>query len=69
LNVNEFANSQDFNALSAAINRRIEEHVLPALRKRAAVGVKVRFVGCAEIIDEAADLHPLRVVPIVAEVL
>jgi predicted lipoprotein len=69
LDVNEFANSQDFNALSAEINRRIEEQVLPALRKRAAVGAQVRFVGCAEIVDEAADLHPLRVVPIVAEVL
>jgi predicted lipoprotein len=29
LDVNDFANSQDFNALSAEINRRIEQHVLP----------------------------------------
>jgi predicted lipoprotein len=69
LDVNDFANSQDFNALSSEINRRIEEQVLPAFRERAAVGARVRFVGCAEIIDEEMDLHPLRVVPIVAEVL
>jgi predicted lipoprotein len=68
LNVNDFANSQDFNALSSELNRRIEEQVLPDLRERAAIGVNVRFVGCAEIMDDEADLHPLHVVPIVAEV-
>jgi predicted lipoprotein len=67
LDVNNFANSQDFNALSSEINRRIEEQVLPDLRKRAAVGAKVRFVGCVEIIDEQTDLRPLRVVPFVVE--
>lgn len=67
LDVNDFANSQDFNALSSEINRRIEEQVLPALRNDATVGAKVRFVGCAEIVDEDADLHPLRVVPFVVE--
>ena len=69
LDVNDFANSQNFNALSSEINRRIEEQVLPDLRKRAAVGNLVRFVGCAEIIDEEIDLHPLRFVPIVVELL
>jgi predicted lipoprotein len=67
LDVNDFANSQDFNALSSEINRRIEEQVLPALRKRAAVGVPIRFVGCAEIMDEETDLLPLRVVPFVVD--
>jgi predicted lipoprotein len=63
LNVNDFPNSQDFNAVSSEINRRIERQVLPELRKRAAVGATVRFVGCAEITDEDTDLHPLRIVP------
>jgi len=67
LNVNDFPNSQDFNALSSEINRRIEQHVLPALRKRAAVGTTVRFVGCAEVVDEDTDLHPLRIVPFIVE--
>jgi predicted lipoprotein len=67
LDVNDFPNSQDFNALSSEINRRIEEQVLPALRT-VAVGASIRFVGCAEIMDEATDLHPLRVVPFVVEV-
>lgn len=69
LDVNDFANSQDFNALSSEINRRIEKQVLPALRKHGAVGDHIRFVGCAEIMDEATDLYPLRIVPIVVEEL
>jgi len=66
-NVNDFPNSQDFNALSSEINHRIEQQVLPALRQKAAVGALVRFVGCAEIMDEDTDLHPLRIVPFIVE--
>jgi predicted lipoprotein len=67
LDVNDFANSQDFNALSAEINRRIEQHVLPNLRHMASVGTRIRFVGCAEIMDEDTDLNPLRIVPFLVE--
>lgn len=67
LDVSDFPNSQDFNALSSEINRRIEQQVLPALRKNARVGATVRFVGCAEIMDEDSDLNPLRVVPFIVE--
>jgi predicted lipoprotein len=67
LTVNDFPNSQDFNTVSSEINRHIEQQVLPALRNRAAVGATVRFVGCAEVVDEDAVLLPLRVVPFVAE--
>jgi len=64
LNVSDFADSQDFNAVSAEINRRIEEQVLPNLRPKAVVGAIVHFAGCAEIADEGTDLHPLLVVPV-----
>jgi predicted lipoprotein len=63
LNVNDFANSQDFSALSGALNDRIEREVLPALQKQGVLGATVQFAGCAEIKDEENDLHPLRVVP------
>lgn len=67
LDVNDFANSQDFNALSAEINRRIEQRVLPDLRHLATLGAPIRFLGCAEIVDEDSDLQPLRIVPFVVE--
>lgn len=69
VDVNRFANSQDFNAISSEINRRIEERVLPALREQAVVGATVRFVGCAEVVSEETDLRPLRVVPLSATVV
>jgi len=68
LDVNDFANSQDFNAISTEINRRIESDVLPRLKEAATVGSTVRFVGCAHIADEETDLSPLRVVPFIGEV-
>jgi predicted lipoprotein len=67
LNVNDFANSQDFNALSAALNDRIERTVLPVLEKQVVPGATVQFAGCAEIKDEDTDLHPLRVVPFLVQ--
>jgi predicted lipoprotein len=63
LDVSAFPNSQDFNALSTALNRRIEEQVLAQLRAKAAVGARVRFVGGVEV-DDLASALPLRVVPI-----
>jgi predicted lipoprotein len=64
LDVSAFPNSRDFNAISTAINRRVEDDVLPALRSKAAVGSTVRFLGCAEVDDPASGVSPLRVVPI-----
>jgi predicted lipoprotein len=68
LDVNDYANSQDYNALSEDLNKLVEQRVLPALRERAAVGSEVRFTGVAEVADESTDLRPLRVVPVAVEV-
>jgi predicted lipoprotein len=64
LDVSAFANSQDFNAVSAALNRRVEAQVLPGLRNRAAAGMRVKFPGCAELEDAATWTPLLRVVPV-----
>ncbi len=69
LDVNDFPNSQDFNNISTEINRIVVSRVLSVFREEVAVGSRVKFVGCAEIMDEELDLDPLRLVPIVAEVL
>lgn len=69
LDLNNFANSQDFNAVSSEINRRIESDVQPMLRNLATIDAEILFVGCVEVTDEAIDLQPLRVVPFIAESL
>lgn len=68
LNVNDYPNSQDFNAISEALNHLVETRVQPKLREQAKVGAAVAFTGCAEVNDESADLKPLKVVPIRAEI-
>jgi predicted lipoprotein len=67
LNVSDFPNSQDFNAISSEINRRVEEQVLLMLQEKAAVGAAVRFVGAVEIAAPETDVTPLRVVPVIIE--
>ena len=67
LDVSDFPNSQDFNALSSEINRRVEERVFPLLKKKAAIGLAVRFVGGVEITDTETEISPLRLVPVVIE--
>jgi len=68
LSVNDYPNSQDYNAISETLNRIIEERVQPKLRETAKVGATVRFVGCVEVNDESSDLKPLKLVPIAATV-
>jgi predicted lipoprotein len=68
LNASDYANSQDFNDISAALNHIFETRVLPKLRAQAKVGAKISFVGCAEVDDESTDLKPLKVIPIQTEV-
>ena len=67
LSVNDYPNSQDFNAISEALNRIIEERVLPKLRETTKIGAIISFVGCAEVNDESTDLGPLKVIPVKAE--
>ena len=67
LSVNDYPNSQDFNAISEALNRIIEERVLPKLRETAKVGAIISFVGCAEVNDESTNLKPLKVIPVKTE--
>ena len=67
LNVNDYPNSQDFNAISEALNHIVETRVLPKLREQAKVGATISFAGCAEVDDESSDLKPLKVIPIQTE--
>ncbi len=66
LDVNEFPNSQDFNALSAELNHLVESLVLPVLRSHAAVGKRIRFAGCVEL-EEGPAPKRLTVIPVRVE--
>jgi predicted lipoprotein len=64
LSSSEYPNAQEFNDISAALNRIIETNVLPQLQQIAKVGKRIAFAGCVEVADEETDLQPLKLVPI-----
>jgi len=64
LNASDYANSQDFNDLSAALNHIVESRVLPKLKSEGKSGAKITFAGCVEVDDESSDLKPLKVIPL-----
>jgi len=66
LDVNEFPNSQDFNAISAELNRLVETQVLPALRNHATIAKTIRFAGCIEL-EEGPVPRVLQVIPVKVE--
>jgi predicted lipoprotein len=68
LNADEFPNSQQFNEISAELNRMIEASVLPPLKESATVGAEIEFVGCAEVTNVPRDITPLKVVPLEVKV-
>ncbi|TWU18760.1 DUF2291 family protein [Allorhodopirellula heiligendammensis] len=63
VNASDFANSQDFNAVSSELNRRVEREVIAPNRALLKKGVGVDFVGCAKI-GGKSDLDPLGLIPI-----
>ncbi len=66
LNVNDFPNSQDFNAISAELNRLVENQVLPTLRSHAVEGKRIRFAGCVEL-EEGPAPKILPIIPVKVE--
>jgi len=68
LDVNRFPSVQDFNALSAELNQRVESRVLPVLHDRARPGVRVSFTGCAEANEPSAGQPLLSIIPVRADI-
>ncbi len=64
LNASSYPNAQEFNEISAELNKIVEEKVMPEVKRIAVVGKQLEFVGCVEVEDEDTDLKPLEVVPI-----
>lgn len=63
IKVSNFASSRHFNDISSELNKLVEAEVLPTLREKAAPGVRLSFVGCAETAGEGKAL-PLTVIPV-----
>jgi predicted lipoprotein len=64
VNINEFLNMTDFNAVSVAINKLVKEKVVSRLRKSAEVGQYLEFAGAIEVGSENIDLSAIRIIPV-----
>jgi predicted lipoprotein len=64
LNVNDFPGLEEFNALSAELNRLAETDVGPALRQAAQPGATLTFAGCAEAPESVPAGPLLTLVPV-----
>jgi len=67
LDVNRFANSEEYNAIAAELNTIVESTVLPVAHAKGKVGAKLKFVGIAEITGTTGDPRPLHLIPIKVE--
>lgn len=63
IDVSEFANSQELNALSAKLNRFVESEVVSPIQGEVSPGDRLQFVGCAQSMNHH-DVDPLSVVPV-----
>ena len=64
VNIDDFLNMTDFNAVSVAINKLVKENVVSRLRKSAAIGKLLEYTGAFEISEENIDLSNLLILPV-----
>ncbi len=63
IRVESFPNSQDFNNVSAELNRRCEASVIEPIRSQLVVGALVDFVGCGKV-SEGDSWDALELIPV-----
>ena len=64
VNIDDFLNMTDFNAVSVAINKLVKEKVVSKLKKSAAAGKILEFAGAFEVGEENPDLSALLILPV-----
>lgn len=64
VNIDDFLNMTDFNAVSVAINKLVKDRVVSRLRKSAAVGQWLEFTGAMELSEENIDLTAISLIPV-----
>jgi len=68
VNIDEFLNMTDFNAVSVAINKLVKEKVVARLKQSAKEGKQLEFAGAFEIMEEQTDLSSILVLPVSAKI-
>ncbi len=69
VDVSDFPSTMYFNSISSEINKIVSTTVVPLFLEKVEVGGKVRFVGACEVPEDKPEISPLKVVPVVLDVL
>jgi predicted lipoprotein len=67
--MNEFDNTMDFNSVSAALNKKIREEVIPPFKKEAKVAKRVKFFGALELNQKYLEIDQMELVPVQLEII
>lgn len=69
VNPSQFQRTNDYNAISAQVNRIVETQVVPPFLEKAKIGDTVRFIGCSvKVSDDDPVPIPMRLVPVKLEI-
>lgn len=64
IDINDFANTMDFNNVSAEINKIVREKVIPPFKAKIKNDNTVDFVGAIELNKEHLQLNNIEIIPI-----
>lgn len=64
IDLNEFTNTMDLNNVSAEINKRIREFIIPPFKNKVKINAIVNFVGAIELNQKFLDLQSIEVIPV-----
>jgi len=69
VDVSDFPSTRYFNSISSEINKIVSITVVPLFLEKVEVGGKVRFVGACEVPEDQPQISPLKIVPVVLDIL
>lgn len=64
LDLNDFTNTMDLNNVSAEINRKIRQEVIPHFLTNVQKGMVVQFAGAVELNQKFLDLEDIEIIPV-----
>ena len=64
IDLNEFTNTMDLNKVSAEINKRIRQHIIPPFKNQVKINAVVNFAGAVELNQKFLDLESIELIPV-----
>lgn len=69
IDINEFANTMDFNTVSSEINKIVRTEVLPPFKAMVKTGDSIQFAGATELNKAHLNVEDIEVVPIQLKII